>query len=44
MIIILAKNFSKEAMLGVMDGFDDELVVSREIEKAPAFAWGAELG
>ncbi len=44
MIVVFAKNFSKEAVLGMVDGLDDKFVISREIEKASAFARGPELG
>ena len=42
--IVVLQDFAEEFVFGVMYGFDDVLVISREIEKASALAGGAELG
>lgn len=44
MLVIILKDLPQEFMFAVMDGFDDVFVVSREVEKASAFARGPEFG
>jgi hypothetical protein len=41
--VVVLKNLPKEFMLGVMNGFDDVLVVSGEIEKATALTRRAKF-
>jgi hypothetical protein len=44
MIVVVLEDLAEELVFGVVDSFDDVLVVAREIEKAAALARGAELG
>ena len=43
-VVVVLQNLSKELVFGVVNSLDDVLVVAREIEKAAALAWRAELG
>jgi hypothetical protein len=42
-VVVIFQYFPEEFMLGVMNCFDDVLIISREIEKAATFAWRTEL-
>ena len=44
MVVVVLQDLPQKLMLGVMDGLDDVLVISREIEKAATLSRGAELG
>jgi hypothetical protein len=41
---VVLEDLTQEFVLGVVNSFDDVLVITGEIEKAAALAWGAELG
>jgi hypothetical protein len=43
MVVVILQYLPQELVLGVVNGFDDVLVVSGEIEKAAALARRAEL-
>lgn len=43
-VVVVFENLAEEFVFSVMDSLDDVLVVAREIEKAAALAWRAELG
>ena len=43
-VVVLLQDLAQELGLAVVDRLDDVLVVAREIEKAAALAWRAELG
>lgn len=42
--VIFRQDLSEELVLGMVDGFDDILVVAREVEEATTFARRTELG
>lgn len=44
MIVVVLENLPQELVLGVVNGFDDVLVITREIEKAATLAGRAQLG
>jgi hypothetical protein len=44
MRVVVLQDLAEEFMFGVVYGFDDVFVVSREIKEAPALARRAELG
>jgi hypothetical protein len=43
-VVVVPQDLPEKFMFSVMYGFDDVLVVAREIKEAPAFSRGAELG
>jgi hypothetical protein len=43
MRMVVFQDGEEEFVLRVLDGFDDEAVIAREVEGA-RFAWGAEFG
>jgi len=43
-VVVVLQYLPEELVFGVVDGFDDVFVVSREIEEASALARGAKLG
>lgn len=43
-VVVVLENLAEELMFGVVDGFDDVLVVAGEIEEAATLAGRAELG
>lgn len=44
MFVVIAKDSSKKLVLSMVDGFDDILVISREIEETATLPWGAKFG
>lgn len=44
MFIVLAKDLPQKLMFGVVDGLDDVLVVSREVEEASTLSWRTKFG
>jgi len=43
-IVVILQYFSEEFVLGVVDGFDNVLIISREIKEATAFTWRSKFG
>lgn len=43
-LVVLREDLAEEFMFGMMDRLDNVLVVSGEVEEAPAFPRGAEFG
>jgi hypothetical protein len=43
-VVVVLQYLPEELVLGMMYGFDDVLVISREIEEASTLARRAELG
>jgi hypothetical protein len=44
MFMIIFEDRSEEFVFGMSDGFDDESVVSREVEERTGFTGGAQFG
>ena len=44
MVVVVLENLPQELVLSVVNGFDDVLVITREIEKAATLAGRAQLG
>lgn len=43
MMVIVLEDFAEEFVFGMVYGFYDVLVISREVEEAATFAWGSEF-
>jgi hypothetical protein len=43
-IIIVFQDLAKKLVLAVMNGFDNVLVIPREVEEATTLPWGPKLG
>lgn len=43
-LVVFGKNLPQDLMLGVMNGLDDILIISRKVEEAPTLARRAQLG
>lgn len=43
MVVIVFEDIAKEFVFGVMDSFDDVLVIPREVEEATTLAWRSKL-
>jgi hypothetical protein len=43
-VVILSKNFAHEFVFSMVNGFDNESVIPRVVEKTPAFTRGSQLG
>jgi hypothetical protein len=44
MVVVVLQDLPQELVLGMVDGFDDVFVISREIEEAAALARRAKFG
>jgi hypothetical protein len=43
MVVVILQYFPEEFVFGVVNCFDDVLIISGEIEKAATFAWRTKL-
>jgi hypothetical protein len=43
-VVVILQYFPEEFVLGVVDGFDNVLIISREIKEATAFTWRSKFG